>query len=84
MESTPINPQDNEQFDYCGLEQAEFEALPKILLLGKTQNGKSSLIINLSHRDYQAKLKESIKVGDGISSCTSELSFVPVVLRNTN
>jgi predicted GTPase len=53
-------------------------------LLGKTQNGKSSLIINLSHRDHQEKLKESIKVGNGISPCTSELSFVPVVLRNTS
>ena len=60
--------------------------MPKILLLGKTQNGKSTLLINMSNPGLQKeteKLKYKVSIGDGVHSCTSEISFHLVTLRQT-
>lgn len=44
----------------CGLTQQEFDQMPKILLLGKTQNGKSSLLVNLCNPAKQEELKKKV------------------------
>ena len=90
MESIPINNelQDAQQTSdsstyLCGLTKQEFDRTPKLLLLGKTQNGKSSLLINLCHPAAQEELKKKVKVGNGMESCTKDLQFYSIILRET-
>ena len=36
----------------------------------------------MCHHDYLPE--DPIQIGNGIESCTSEIQFIPIVLRNTN
>ena len=59
-------------------EQIDSNEVPKVLLIGKIQQGKSSFIQSLSSE------KVDIAIGDGNVSCTKTIKHYPVTLRNTS
>ena len=57
----------------------ELDQLPKILILGKTQQGKSTLI---KHLDRDNKIQ--IGIGNGVESCTKGLNTYKIYLRGVH
>ena len=61
-----------------GPDDPDFQILPKILLLGKICQGKSSLIKQLAKESFE------IQIGDGSLPYTNEIQFYKVTLRGTS
>ena len=52
--------------------------IPTVLVLGKCQQGKSTVIKNMGGEETK-----DIDIGNGKQACTKEMRFWPCILRNT-
>ena len=57
--------------------ESELDCMPKVLVMGKCQQGKSQFIKMMSKNNIE------INIGNGMLPCTRLTTFYPVELRAT-
>ena len=84
MENNPENQEEQKSAFILSKELMNSKE-PKILLIGKMQSGKTTLITKLcdsNDPDY-SQVVASCSVGDGYHACTKGVNFYKCNLRNT-
>ena len=70
-------------YDTCGLDQLEFNAITKVVLLGAKTTGKTTLMENLVHADFAAAHKKKRRTIKKDKHLSSTIQFYLINLRET-